>query len=366
MNNCRQTENKSSPVKKIISILLVLALTASMLGMLAVGNLNLLTGPGALGRITRRALSEPPLLRSAADIPQEADSNSTELFARTPEKAAAPLKIVPVSWDFSLGGLLDGIEDLVLDIILEVIRSQVDSGQAMDPQLLWAFYNRSPSREFLTEKMVGQVRDLIYDTHTTTVTLDEVEQLIRENEQLLGEAFGVPFTKVHTAVCVKLVEHSGALDILNEEGLLALLRWTAEADQKNGFARLQQLEETEQHLARLRQYRKLSNLALLGAAALVLLVLLWLVNFRRYGFCLSCTGTALTVSGLVWTIFLLAGLLRPSLLTAFSLHFMGGVLNAAGMLEAVRLVLPLSVTVLIVGVALQILGVILDRKESVR
>ena len=365
MTNCRQTENKSSSVRKIISILLVAALAVSLTGMLAAGNLNLLTGPGAIERITRQALTAPPLLGAAAGIPPEADSTSTDFFALTAGKAAAPAKIIPVSWDFSLGGLLDGIEDLVLDIILEVIRTQIDSGQAMDPQLLWDFYNRSPSKEFLTEKMVGQIQDLIYDTHLTTVTLDEVEQLIRENEELLGEAFGVRFTKVHTAVCVKLVEHSGALDILNEEGLLGLLRWTAEADQKNGFARLQQLDQTEQQLARLRQYRKLSNLALLAAASLVLLALLWLTNYKRPGLCLACTGGAVTVSGLVWTIPLLAGLLRPSLLTAVSLHYMGGVLNAAGMLAAVKLILPLCVAVLIVGVALQILGVFLDRKKSI-
>ena len=362
----RQTENKSSPVRKIISILLAAALTVTLTGMLAAGNLNLLTGPGALDRITRQALTAPPLLQVPAGIPPEADSTSTEFSALTAEKVASPAKIIPVSWDFSLEGLMGGIEDLVLDIILEVIRSRIDSGQAMDPQLLWAFYDQSPSRDFLTEKMVGQIRDLIYDTHTTHLTLDEVDRLIRENEELLSEAFGVRFTKLHRAVCVKLVEHSGALDILNEEGLLGLLRWTAEADRKNGQARLQQLEETERQLAQLRQYRKPSNLALLGAAALVLLALLWLTNFHRPGLCLACAGGAAAISGLLWTIPLLAGLFRPGLLTAASLHYMDGLLNEAGMLEMVKLILPLCVTVLIVGVALQILGVILDRKRDVR
>lgn len=364
MKICRQTENKSSPVRIIISILLVVSMLASLLGMLAVGNLNLLTMPQSLRTITLEALSAPPLSRLPGENPQEADSNSTEFSIQNLGFREEDAKTREISWDFSLEGLQDGLEKLVFDILLAVIQSQIDSGQAMDPQLLWRFYDRSPSKEFLGEKMVGIVQDLIYDTKKTTVTLDEVEMLIEENQSLLEEAFGVSFTPLHRYVCVKLVEHSGALEILEREGILGMLRWSAQADKVNGPARLEQLEQTTLQLEQLRQARSLGNLAICGAAFAVLLTVLCLVSWRRHGLWLAALGGVLLLGGLVFTIPLLAGLLRPTLLEQMSAAYLQSALNRSGMLAAVHLLLPLDAGVSAVGLLLLLIGAVSDNNRK--
>ena len=364
MNICRQTENKYGPVRIIISILLVVALVVPLGGMLGVGNLNLVTRPDALRVITEQSLTAAPLPGASAGNPRETDSNSTESDIQNLEEMGADAEIAPVSWDFSLEGLQEGLEKLVFDLILKVIQEHIDSGMAMDPQQLWAFYDRSPSKEFLTEKMVGFVRDMIYGTRDTTLTLEEVEQLIDENQALLEESFGFRFTELHRYICLKLVEHSGALEILEQEGMPGLLRWTAQADKVNGAARLQQLEETEKQLVQLRRARELTSLLLPGAAAMVVLLLLCLVHYHRPWAVLICLGTALTVCGLAFAGPMLAGLLKPELLTAFSQAWMNSSVNGPGMAAGVKLLLPLNLTVLAVGAVLLPVGVLLDRKTA--
>lgn len=362
LNNCRKTGSLYRIIRITVSSILVLALTASLMGAMAAGDLRLLTTRRAVHTVTGQALTAPPLLQ----LPSQTDSNSTEFQGQPGKQLPQEAPMSSLSRDFSLEGLFDGIENLVLDIILKVIEHRIDSGMAMDPQLLWEFYSRSPSKAFLTDRMADLVGDLLTGERTVTLTLEEVERLITENEALLEEAFGVKFTAIHRTICLKLVERSGALEILNEKGLLGLLKWSAEADTKNGPARLPQLEKTEMQLEQLQKMRNPSVLIALAVTAVVLLVLLGLLNVHRPDVTILGIGLSASVSGLVGTIPLLAGLLQPGLLGGFSQTYLNGILNRPGMLAAVKIILPLNAAVLVLGVIFLLTGaVLMNRRKNI-
>lgn len=178
-----------------LSIVLCLILFASTLVTILVADVRLVTSKDGLQTIITQALfpkSAPVRLPApglAAGVPvrlEEADTNNEAQGA-------------------------------IVEAIYGMITEQFGDELPISQEQVEEFLSESTLPEFLTEKVAGVVNDIYTGESTTTITKEEIVQLLQENAPIIQEQLGVTITDQEIAVIGDWVEENKIMDTVQQQ-----------------------------------------------------------------------------------------------------------------------------------------------------
>ncbi|MBQ6851597.1 MAG: hypothetical protein IJO04_01000 [Oscillospiraceae bacterium] len=242
--------------------------------------------------------------------------------------------------------------NFVTDMIYDMLQENFGQEVPVTKDQISEFIDKSTVTEFIAEKMSGAVNDFLNETSDTTITKDEIMDLVRDNSALLKESFDVEITDDMMTQLETALDEVPIWDELEEKGLVGyleenLLLPDSEADgSSNGLAAIKQAMDYVRMVT--------SNMAIacFAGAMLLLALLVLLVNWSVPK-TLSDVGITLLFAGLILS----------------SLNFIGasGVLETllADQLQIIGLINGILASVAVVhygvlgtGVALIVLAII--------
>lgn len=195
----------------LVSFVLCILLFVSTIVTIVVADVRFLTSKGTLENLIQEALfstsfSEP--VRSGSSYARPAVTfRSPKLAMPRLNEAAAP----------------SGLQGQLIESIYEMISGSFGGELPITLEQVQEFVEESTLSEFLPEKISGIVSDVINGTNTTSITIDEVEQLLKDNAELISETFNVPITDKEIDAVVKGLEESKMLDNLSSESIQDML-----------------------------------------------------------------------------------------------------------------------------------------------
>ena len=215
-----------------------------------------------------------------------------------PAKPSASIKTPQprLSLDFEIDDSQQNLTGPLVDMIYDALKDSMMAELEMTKEDLSAFLEKSTVDEFLSEKLSGAVDDLLNETSNTTITRQDVMDLIQENKPLLEETLDVEITDDMINDIEESLESVEVFDKLEENGFVGIL------EDAVGDAGMGAMTEGVSAVRQIMSYVRLitSDLAIACIAGVFLLLfgLLWLTNFTVPK-TLSDTGLVLTFAGLL-------------------------------------------------------------------
>ena len=113
--------------------------------------------------------------------------------------------------------------DLVVDWVIGQLQQFTGGELPVTPEQIEHFVEESTIKDFIAEKVSGMVGDFYSGNITTTITIEEITQLMEENKALIQSEFGIEITEEHTEALKQLVEDTGILEQVQEQGIMGIL-----------------------------------------------------------------------------------------------------------------------------------------------
>ncbi len=258
-------------------------------------------------------------------------------------------------------------EDVVgplVDMAFDLLEKQFGEETPLTKDQLAQFINESSAKDFLVEKVSGVVEDLLNDTNTTTISRDEVMDIIRDNTQLIKDSFDVEITEEQLQEIEGALEKVEIFDDFAEKGFMGTIKESlAEegidsdlggilGDAASGGSLFDDI------FSFIPKVTSNAAIASIFGTFLVLFLLLWLTNFTIPK-TLSDTGIVLLINGLILCAPIMLD--NAGLAAAFMEPTVLGVVR--GILAAVA---PVHIAVLAAGAGLIVLAIIAKTVESIR
>lgn len=266
-----------------LSFLLCVALFATAICACLVASGRVLTSAGSLQQIIQELLT----------------ASSGHDTAAVPQKGytVQPLSAAPSGdgMDLDMGTDLD-MTDALLDFIMEAVESQIGE-LPISREEVGDLIDRSTAKDYLAEKAAGMVSDFIRGEATTTIEPEEIRQLIEENEELISQVIGEPLPSEFTEQIVTWVVENETIEQLNKEGIVSLIPIPDEVPHPSqGLA--SSLYQMNEIMVIVRSAISLSALLGFIGVCLVLMALIVLCNWGRWGIGLRRCGYPLVLAGL--------------------------------------------------------------------
>lgn len=195
----------------LVSFVLCILLFVSTIVTILVADVRFLTSKGTLESLIQEALfgtsfSEP--VSSSGNYARPA------VTFRTPKMAMPHLSEASSS---------SGLQDQLIESIYEMLSSSLGGELPITLEQVEDFIAESTLSEFLPEKISGIVSDVINGTNTTSITIEEVEELLKDNAQLISDTFNIPLTEKEIEAVVQGLEESKVLENLSSESIQDML-----------------------------------------------------------------------------------------------------------------------------------------------
>ncbi len=287
--------------------------------------------------------------------------------------------------DFS-GLLSGGGADTIADVLYGIMSEQLGGEIPLSKEDVTEFVEQSSLPEFISDKVSGIVSDVINGDVTTTITKDEVVQLLEENKELIEETFQTEIPSEVIESVGQLVEDSKISETIQQgvAGAMGLpvapdsaapgetkpSGGTSNPDISQGLDVMDSIVKGEAEdmdfaelMALLRFVTSTEVLLSCIGVCLILSALLFLTNWGRPNAALRCIGIPYLLAGILF--------LLPTGVATFAPDLFAG-MGVAG--TVVRKVLSLagyvSLGVTVLGLVLiiagAILGSVMKKKWAVR
>lgn len=250
---------------KIATVLLCLILSAALTATMLVADLQRLTSKNGLASVFEDLLYEPP---QAGPIRTTASLGGLELDTRAPE-------------GLDQGGLVDWFYD--------AMQEQYGSSLNVTREQMETFLAESTAKEYVSEKLASYTNDLVNGTRETTVTEDEILDLLDENLELAEEIFHI---KVDRTL------RNQVADFLKQNDIDTMIR-TQVLDRLEHMEISGSAYTVADLMAVLRTLTSGGTLAVLIVLDLLLIALLLLTNRLRPGSTMVSAGVPMLVVGLI-------------------------------------------------------------------
>lgn len=226
-----------------------------------------------------------------------------------------------------------GLTGPLVDWAYDVIQDQFAEELPITKDQLTDFLEKSTAKDFISDKVAGVVEDFYNGTSNTTITREEVVQLLEDNKQLIEETFEVTITEDQLQMVEDALEKVEIFDQLEEQGLMGVIEQSMSGDSStggntsgegssteddpehvpdddqpgssggsnsgsSGNTTLDSLNQVKQIMEIIRQVTADSAIAAIAGVFVALFLLLFLTNFTLPK-TLSDTGIVLTVAGLI-------------------------------------------------------------------
>ena len=184
---------------QLLSFLLCLTLSVSLLGTVLLADLNHLMSAGGIKQLINAILiphSAPYHIQPAAGA----------AGVRYGTENKIPGELINGENGVDMEGLVDWIYNAVEEATGEPLPISKEQVQE--------FIAESTISDFLSEKLAGYAEDFINNTENTTITTEELLELLEENQELLEETFQVEITpEVKEALTDAVEEAMGEMDL---------------------------------------------------------------------------------------------------------------------------------------------------------
>ena len=292
----------------------------------------------------------------------------TQLIAGTPATGstrpvlAGGADAITVSSSGDMSGML-------VDWAYEMIQDQFGEELEITKDQVQNFVENSTVKDFVADKAAGLVEDFYSGNYETTITKDEVVQLMKENAPLLEEQFGLVITEEEISFVEDALEQSGMLEPIQENGLMGFIEQQTMGTAPDGEntivgesnSMMEGMQTAREIIDVIRTATSFETVAILGAIFLVLLVLLFLVTGFSFPATFADTGIVLTLVGLIFSAPATLCLTQPALLAAMLDPTIAGIVSSIVLASA-----WVNYTVLGVGVALIVAAIVIKIVQCTR
>lgn len=181
--NEKKEQNKPTFIARLIlqisSLVLSLVLVVSLLATALLADVLVLTSSGGIEKILNHMVS-----------PADPAPNPTD-----PAMGAAGVILLKNSGSPELpAGLLNSASDLT-EYVYDLVQEVLGDGIPITLDQVQNFIEESTIIDFVAKKSASLVQDMLNGTQTTTVTAEELRQLMDENEKVIEETFQVEITE---------------------------------------------------------------------------------------------------------------------------------------------------------------------------
>lgn len=300
------TEKKTPPVGvrillSIISILLCIGLFASLLVTVCILDFRLITSKATIQKAAGSLLCAP--------VPH------------SPRPMAAAVGAQPISAEASA----TQTQDALVEWLYGTLKEQHGDELVVTQEQMQAFLDQSTTKEFLTEKIASYMDDFINGTSNTTLTNEELSQLIEENMTLIEAELGIVMDDAAKEQVYAFVEKTDLDNVIRHEVIESIENVTIpgaaplfpenipttpgadNAPDDGGYT-------VGAMMADLRRLTSVNALIIWSAIILVLIIALFFTNRLRLGATLCCVGLPATVAGLLLSLPTLVLQLVPGML----------------------------------------------------
>lgn len=334
---------------RILSIGLCLLLTVSLLATALVLDVQLLTGKNGMSAMIDSVLCAPPQTRRS--LPMTASIGAAA--AAQAEDRDSP------------------IQDALIDWLYDAVQTDYGKPLPFTEEQIQTFLEQSTLKDYLGEKAASYAEDFLNGTSNTTITAQEISQLIEDNKALIESTFGITVTPKLEDQIISYVEGAGIDRVIHEEIIKGLQDLTIPGGSplfpenapdpdndpatENGMIN-SSLGGTYTVGALMADLKTLTSVPVLIVCIIVDLVLiaaLFFVNRMRIVSTLVCTGISAAVSGALLSVPLAVAQLGSGLLASLTGPLLTDIIQAgAGVLA------PIHYGCLVLGVVLIAAGII--------
>lgn len=303
---------------RILSVLLCLCLCASLLATALILDFRLVTSKDTTREIAGCFLSAPSQPRR---IPLTAAMGILRLTAPTDANAQT--------------------QDELVGWLYDTLKEQHGDELVVTQEQMQTFLDQSTTKEYLTEKIASYMDDFINGTDTTTITTEELNWLMDENNAAIEGQLGVQMDDAAREQVLTFAEEMNIGEVIRKEVIEKVenIPLSGGSDvqpgEKAGFT-------IGDLMAQLRSLTSTTALIISIAINVLLIVALFFTNRMRLSGTLCCVGIPMTIMGGLLALVTVALLLLPNLLP-------DGLGNPVTVLA--RAVAPVHFTMLGLGIA---------------
>lgn len=198
------------------------------------------------------------------------------------------------------------VSNPITDMVYDMLQDQFGQDLPLSKEEVSDFINNSTVKDFVADKVSGAFDDFINGTSNTTITKDEIVDLVKDNAPLIKETFGIEITEDQLGELESALDEVPILEELEKDGLMGFLEDNyLDADKESGDMGIAGNGGLADGLAAVKQIREYvqiitSNTALYSIAGVlaVLMLLILLVNWTLPK-TLSDIGITLLFAGLI-------------------------------------------------------------------
>ena len=367
----------------ILTIILCFALMASTVVTILVGDMRALTDKDNISTIVSS------LLKTSAPDRQTAGLQISGAV-RAPDRYLSANSAMAGGMDIS--ALMGGDSGLLVEFIYNTIKEEAGEELPFTLEQVEEFVETSTLDDFIADKSAGLVSDFITGETTTTITMEEITQVLEENAALVEETFNIPIDTTFIEEITNGIKETGMLEKIEEGGLGAILEMTgsnngpdsessdgplsnsssvnATAIPNNLIELISAISSGELDLSNtnpltliaiIRSVSSLETLLICIGLCILLMGLIFLTRWKRYYSAMMVTGVTLFITGGVCMV--------PAFIVWFAPELILSLLSDMGMgLKLIELVVkitcPISIIVTVFGLALLVGGIVMKCLHS--
>lgn len=331
---------------QFLSFVLCVVLTASLLGTVVLADLNHLMSAGGIKQLINAVL-----------VPAAAPSRVAPMVGALGVKAdnASPVPGFTIPGDLELDDIPEDLlsgQDVgsIIDWIYEELDKATEEPLPITKEQVKAFVEESTVSEFVADKLAGYADDFINGTEHTSITSEEIVDLLEENTQLIEKTFKVEITEEvkqqMTESVEKVVAETDLNTVIREQVFESVKETINESTADMGMS----WEEIQPMLQLI-----CSDMVLYSAVGtcLVLMLLLCLLNFYNVPAGLTWIAVPSILMGAILTAPLSALQAAPTLLAGAVPEQVASIIGSfAGVL------MPIHSGVLLMGLALLVVSIL--------
>lgn len=343
---------------QLLSLVLCLTLTAALVGTVALADLNHLKSAGGI-----KQLINAVLIPGSDSQNGKPNVGAAGVFAGSGVTIPGNVDLSDLPEDLLTGGTAEENLENLVEWAYEKMEESSQNPLTFTEEDLKEFVEESTVSDFVAEKLASYTEDFINGTENTTVTVEEIMDLIEENEDLIEEKFNVKMTLGIRQNIEKTVEK------------------VVEHNDLNTTIRVQVFESVEQTIDKSTEEMGMSwkdiqpILQLLCADAtlyiaiglcVLLMVLLCLLNYYNVPAGLTWIAVPSILIGLILTLPLVLLQTSPDLFAKFLPEAVVSVVASfAGVLIPIHgAVLVVGLAVLVISIFWRVIRAVVRRKRS--
>ena len=288
----------------IISVVLSIALFVGIFTAMVIGNIRVLTNKDNLQTFISEILFATPKKHAPVILRQGVGVGGVKLDEADAE--------------------MDGTQQMIVDYVYDMLKDQFGDELPVSEEKVEELLSESTVPEFLSEKMASIMSDVLTGETTTTITSEEVVELIQENSELIQDTFGVEITQEHLDAVSDWVEEADITNTVQqvvqgnlglkdpetgrpEEGSVALapeMQGSVLQGMVSGQVSVDSIlnGDIQTILAVFREITSVNILLTILGACAVLVVLLFLVNYWKPYAAVRCVGITAMIAALPFLI----------------------------------------------------------------